>query len=39
MLMFSIDAEFSSAAAGRVLTLEPATGALKDRSRKGWFGF
>jgi ABC-type transporter Mla maintaining outer membrane lipid asymmetry ATPase subunit MlaF len=38
-LMFSMDAEFASAAAGRVLTLEPATGALKDRSRKGWFGF
>jgi ABC-type transporter Mla maintaining outer membrane lipid asymmetry ATPase subunit MlaF len=38
-LMFSMDAEFAAAAAGRVLTLEPATGALKDRSRKGWFGF
>jgi ABC-type transporter Mla maintaining outer membrane lipid asymmetry ATPase subunit MlaF len=38
-LMFSMDAEFAAAAAGRILTLEPATGALKDRSRKGWFGF
>jgi ABC-type transporter Mla maintaining outer membrane lipid asymmetry ATPase subunit MlaF len=38
-VMFSMDVEFASAAAGRVLTLEPATGALKDRSRKGWFGF
>ena len=38
-MMFSMDAEFASAAAGRVLTLEPATGALRDRSRKGWFGF
>jgi ABC-type transporter Mla maintaining outer membrane lipid asymmetry ATPase subunit MlaF len=38
-LMFSMDAEFAAAAAGRVLTLEPATGALKDRSRKGWLGF
>ena len=37
-LMFSMDAEFAAAAAGRVLTLEPATGALKDRSRRGWFG-
>jgi ABC-type transporter Mla maintaining outer membrane lipid asymmetry ATPase subunit MlaF len=37
-LMFSMDAEFSSAAAKRVLTLEPATGALKDGARKGWFG-
>jgi ABC-type transporter Mla maintaining outer membrane lipid asymmetry ATPase subunit MlaF len=36
-LMISMDAEFSAVAAGRVLTLEAATGALKDRSRKGWF--
>jgi ABC-type transporter Mla maintaining outer membrane lipid asymmetry ATPase subunit MlaF len=38
-LMMSLDAEFAAAAAQRVLTLEPATGALKDQSRKGWFGF
>jgi ABC-type transporter Mla maintaining outer membrane lipid asymmetry ATPase subunit MlaF len=38
-LMFSMDAEFAAAAAGRLLTLAPATGALKDRSRRGWFGF
>jgi ABC-type transporter Mla maintaining outer membrane lipid asymmetry ATPase subunit MlaF len=36
-LMFSMDAEFSAVAAQRVLTLEPATGALKNQSRKGWF--
>jgi ABC-type transporter Mla maintaining outer membrane lipid asymmetry ATPase subunit MlaF len=38
-LMISMDPRFSAAAAHRVLTLEPATGALKDRSRKGWFRF
>ncbi|MEN3337304.1 MAG: hypothetical protein V7647_980 [Acidobacteriota bacterium] len=38
-LMISADPEFSKAAAHRVLTLEPATGALKGPSRKGWFRF
>jgi ABC-type branched-subunit amino acid transport system ATPase component len=38
-LMISTDAEFSSAAAHRVLTLEPGTGTLKGHSRRGWFGF
>jgi ABC-type sulfate/molybdate transport systems ATPase subunit len=38
-LMISADPEFAKAAAHRVLTLEPATGVLKDASRKGWFGF
>ena len=38
-LMISMDAEFSSAAAHRVLTLEPGTGTLKGQSRRGWFGF
>lgn len=36
-LMMSMDAEFSVVAAHRILTLEPATGALKDKSRRGWF--
>jgi ABC-type transporter Mla maintaining outer membrane lipid asymmetry ATPase subunit MlaF len=38
-LMISMDAEFSGAAAHRVLTLEPGTGTLKAQSRRGWFGF
>ena len=36
-LIVSLDTEFSRAAADRILTLEPATGALKDSSRRGWF--
>ena len=38
-LMISMDPEFSSAAAERVLMLEPGTGILKGASRRGWFGF
>jgi ABC-type transporter Mla maintaining outer membrane lipid asymmetry ATPase subunit MlaF len=38
-VMMSADPEFAEAAQGRMLTLDPATGALKDRSRKGWFRF
>jgi ABC-type transporter Mla maintaining outer membrane lipid asymmetry ATPase subunit MlaF len=38
-LMISMDAPFSAAAADRALALEPATGALKDQSRRRWFGF
>ncbi|MDQ3346660.1 MAG: hypothetical protein M3545_01690 [Acidobacteriota bacterium] len=36
-VIVSLDAEFSTAAADRILTLEPASGGLKDSSRKGWF--
>ena len=38
-LIVSMDPRFSAVAANRRLTLEPATGALKEKSRKGWFGF
>jgi ABC-type branched-subunit amino acid transport system ATPase component len=38
-LMISMDPEFSTAAAERLLTLEPGTGILKGASRRGWFGF
>jgi ABC-type transporter Mla maintaining outer membrane lipid asymmetry ATPase subunit MlaF len=38
-LMISLDAEFSAVAADRVLTLEPATGALKSPGRRSWFKF
>ena len=32
------DAAFAQAVATRILTLEPATGRLRDRSSRGWFG-
>jgi ABC-type transporter Mla maintaining outer membrane lipid asymmetry ATPase subunit MlaF len=38
-LILSMDAEFSAAAAGRVLKLEPASGELKGAARKAWFKF
>ena len=36
-LALSADETFANAVAARVLTLEPATGRLKER-RRGWFG-
>jgi ABC-type transporter Mla maintaining outer membrane lipid asymmetry ATPase subunit MlaF len=38
-LIVSMDPRFSAVAANRRLALEPASGALKEQSRKGWFGF
>lgn len=36
-VIVSLDGGFSAAAAERILTLQPATGVLKDSSRKSWF--
>jgi hypothetical protein len=35
-MTLTADRDFAAAIAGRVLTLDPATGALKQRRRFGW---
>jgi hypothetical protein len=37
ILAVTADDTFARAVAGRVLRLDPATGRLVDRSRRGWF--
>jgi polar amino acid transport system ATP-binding protein len=38
LIAATADTQFAQAVASRVLTLEPATGRLKERRRFGWFG-